>query len=67
MQKIFEFIMDFLKDVNNGNSYKRLLGLSSFAVAVLFIFIGKGSDYLITVLLGVATASAGFSVFERKV
>jgi hypothetical protein len=62
---IVEDVSEFLKDRAGYYSYKRILGAVCFVSAVALIFLGKGSDYIISLLLGVSTSAAGISVFEK--
>jgi hypothetical protein len=66
MKNFITTIAEFLKDRAGYFSYKRLLGISCFMTAIIFIYLGKGSDYIISVLLGVSTSAAGIYVFEKK-
>jgi len=58
-------ILEFLKDTNNANSYKRLTGFMSFAVAVILAFMGKDA-VLVGTFLGVALGNSALTLGEKK-
>ena len=64
MKRIFEAAFDFLRDRNDGSSYKRLCGLAAFVVAVIIAFTTK-DNMTCGLFLGVATAAAGLTVMEK--
>jgi hypothetical protein len=66
MLKILNFIIDFLRDRNDGSSYKRLLGVSCFVIAVIKTFTADPDVYIIAEYLAGAGVSAVATVFEKK-
>jgi len=58
-------ILEFLKDKNNGNSYKRLTGFGCFVTAIVLAFANK--DYmLVGMFLSVAMGNSITTLFEKK-
>jgi len=66
MLKIINFILDFLRDRNDGSSYKRLLGFACFCVAVIMAFKGNHDAIIIGEFLAGAGVSAVATIFEKK-
>ena len=63
---MLNFILDFLRDRNDGSSYKRLLGFACFCVAVIKTFGANPDVYIIAEYLVGAGVTAVATVFEKK-
>ena len=65
MLKILNFILDFLRDKNDGSSYKRITGFGCFVVAVIIAFTTKDVS-LCGLFLGVSLGEGVATLFEKK-
>jgi hypothetical protein len=64
MKKLIEFLIDFLRDRNDGSSYKRLTGFASFIIASTLAFMNRDLG-VIALFLGVTMGEGVATLFER--
>jgi hypothetical protein len=64
MKKLIEFLIDFLRDRNDGSSYKRLTGFASFVLASIFAFLNKDIG-VIALFLGLSMGEGVATLFEK--
>jgi hypothetical protein len=65
MKAIVQFLAEFLRDKNDGSSYKRLTGAASFIVATVIAFTSKDFG-LCSLFLGVSLGQGVNTLFEKK-
>lgn len=62
---VFDFFVDFLRDKNDGSSYKRLSGFAGFIVAVVIAFTTENT-MLCGMFLSVSLGEGVATLFEKK-
>jgi hypothetical protein len=65
MKEIVNFLAEFLRDKNDGSSYKRLTGAAGFVVATVIAFTSQDFG-LCSLFLGVALGQGVSTLFEKK-